>query len=678
MQTPFTQTILACGILATTLASWGPGATARTNESPQGCPAVTALKAEDIERNGVTSIEVLQGVPGVSLSGGFVSGGQEGVIVRGVPSGGATSALGQLDGIPQSALNQVEVLKGSYSAVYGVDPLGHVINIITRPQGTLNCRTVDNSLWSEDKAYDGKTLTLPSNAYVIPYSFNEDLKLSSPINRSFGTLNGKFVSGKDWMWGVSAPYFLPCPLGQEKGASTQLTLGDRFNYRVPGGMQDVNWLANQNNILDQYCYGLPDGGGYNCNSAAGSEPKMTYNWLYTQQTHGRIKDLEWDGCEQFHPESGKGDNDCYTGKKKQSEKVTHYQGSLDSKLINPVTGQPIDNAWVMAGPLPPTPFYDPGPRAGDEKGPRLGRTDANGNYRVSLGGLDGHPVEINVAKGCSAHTTVAVADPPKPPEQPASRPKPKAGTKICGPDVTEQVIDILDLMKRVWASWDADTRKEHCWKIVSPRTALGAWDMAPFSPSSYKDLRVVPDYCAIPEWPCGATVEFMGHCVPSQVVNYLQWGAMTRLCKNSATGIALHELRDTANSLLSNLKNVVTLNWGQVSSRPTKGKDYDGQSAMSAIGSYYINETDSRDFGERVMRRLLDRYVREAGDSWWGMDGTDCTPACEETAGADVIKDKFKSLDWGFQWGDSSRTLKQEQVEQELKRLREQRGSSGR
>lgn len=419
MQTPFTQTILACGILATTLASWGPGATARTEESQQGCPAITALNSENIERNGVTSIEVLQGVPGVSLSGGSMSGGQGGVIVRGAPSGGATSALGQLDGIPQSALDRVEVLKGPYSAVYGGDPLGDVINIITGPQGTLDCRTVDNSLWSAEKPYDGKTLILPSNAYFIPYSFNQDLKVSFPINRPFGTLNGRFLSGRDWIRDVTAPFSLFCR--SDEGTPTQLSVGDRFNYRVPGGMQDLNWYYGQDYIVDPYCFPLPDKSGYGCSSAAGSSPEIVYNALNLLETQGRIADLEMDGCEQFYPESGNPGMGCTQGEKRFPEKAVHYPGWVGSALTNSFTGKPIGDAWVQVSPVSPTPFYDPGPRLGDEKGPTLTRTDAMGTYRTPLNGLAGQPFEIGVAKGCTQHTTTAIADAPKQPEQPASR-----------------------------------------------------------------------------------------------------------------------------------------------------------------------------------------------------------------------------------------------------------------
>ena len=680
MQTPLTQTILACGILATTLASWAPDAAARNKLQIQDCPpAVTDVLSGDIDKTPlVSALEVIQTLPGVNPPGG--QGGQA-VDIRGLQTGGTTPGLTQLNGIPTGVVDRIEVLKGPQSALYGGDPLGDAIDIITRPQGTLSCRTVDNNLWSADKAYDGKTLTLPSNAYVIPYSFNEDLKLSSPINRSFGTLDGKFLSGRDWIRDVTAPFSLFCR--SDEGTPTQLSIGNRFDYRLLGGIEDVNWLKGQSYIIDPYCYPLPEGGGYGCSSAAGSEPDKVLSGLDMLQGQGRIVGVERDGCEEWHPETGNPGMGCMQGEKRFPEKAVHYSDWIGGTLRDPFTGKPIDNAWVQVNPPSPTPFYDPGPRPGDEKGPTLTRTDGMGTYRTPLNGLAGQPVEIGVAKGCAQHTTVAIADSPKQAKQatPTPREKPPKDARICGPDLTKYVLDILAFVRKTWESWDKAEQEKRCSRLTDIRYALAAWDMAPFAPEAYDQLRVVPEYCAV-NWPCTGTVEFMGHCLPSQVVNYIQWGAMNRLCGNRAMGIFVHSLRDTVSSLVSSVVNVVTLNASL--GNPAKGKNYDGQYAMSVIGYYFMSKKpEERDFAERVMKRLLDRYVRESGDDWWKMDGTDCALICEETAGAELVKEKLDRLEWGFQWGSAYKdnpsqfSLKDEWRQKELERLRRLRKSKG-
>ncbi|MCB1959655.1 MAG: Plug domain-containing protein [Rhodocyclaceae bacterium] len=614
------------------------------------CPsAVTTLMGDELVREGTLSLDVLQAAPNVSV------GGASGTLnLRGLGNrmtlinGRGVDATG-FNGIDLVDLQRVEVLRG--------------------PQGALFCKTQDNATWRADTAATPGQLTLPAFSFVVPYAKDKDLSARISVGKPFGILNGEYLSAHDWIRDVYAPFSLLCR--SDEGMPADLGLGDRFAFRVPGDQQRLDWVLGQSDAINPYCFKLPDLDGFACESAAGGDPQAGWDRLAKFQADGYLADLEWAGCEEFYPESDA--RGCLRGVQRFPEKALHFGGRLDGVLSNPFDRQPVGGAKVLLGPLSPTPFFDPGPRAGDEGGPILGRTDALGNYRLSLAEVQGAPIELSVAKGCAQHTTVAIADPPTPP---TPRPEPPQGSQICGPDVTDKVVDILGFMKRKWDGWSAAERSTHCTKIVNPATALGAWDMDPFSPTSYKDLRIAPNYCAIPDWPCGSTVEFFGYCLPSQVVNYVQWGAMTRLCDIDATGLFLHASRDTANSLLSTVKNVVTLNWGQVRN-PVESKNYEGQYAMSAIGAAFATRANDPDFARRVMKRLLDRYVREAGDTWWQMDGTGCAPSCEETAGAELIKGKLETLGWGFQWGETKSNLREERVERELKELRERRGGGG-
>jgi hypothetical protein len=559
------------------------------------------------------------------------------------------------------------------------------IEVRTNADGVIPVRTVPNGQWNPAGAFDGGVLTLPENTFGAVYGRDTIGGVVNVLPRKpFGIRDGNLLSGRDWMRDVTAPFSLLCR--SDEGVPDVLSTGPRYAYRVPGDEKSLKWLYSQPYVIDPECYVLPDRQGFDCSSAAGANPPQVQDSLAQAQMRGAIKDVEIDGCDLFFPDADTNGRvmGCVQGEKRFPEKAVHVSGELGGTLRGPFNDMPVGDGWVQYGPLSPTPFYDPGELPGDEQGPKLARTGADGAYRASLDALAG-PLEITAAKDCAQHTTVVIADGAKPaPPPPASQPRPKPleSANICGPDVTGYVLDILAYMRRVWWSWDEATQQKRCSQIVSIRTALGAWDMAPFSPTSYQSLQVAPEYCGVPEWPCGATVEFMGYCVPAQVVNYVQWGAMTRLCDNEGEGMLWHLARDTLGAGWSDVKNLVTLNWGQLDN-PVEGNAYEGQWAMARVGSAFMGVGDTRDFAAGVMKGLLDKYVAEAGDTWTQMDGASCALICTESAGADLLKERLDNLGWGFQWGsaygggDASFTLRQERVEQELKRMQEQRKAGG-
>lgn len=107
--------------------------------------AVTVITRKEIERSGKTFVlDLLRGVPGVMVtqSGGF--GRESNVFIRGLNK---ESTLVMLDGVqinnPNQQLSslehlttanveQIEIVRGTQSVLYGADAVGGVINIITR------------------------------------------------------------------------------------------------------------------------------------------------------------------------------------------------------------------------------------------------------------------------------------------------------------------------------------------------------------------------------------------------------------------------------------------------------------------------------------------------------------------------------------------------------------------
>jgi iron complex outermembrane recepter protein len=125
----------------------------------EGAIPITVITREDIVRSGATSLsDVLQNISSAGV-GGFSEqntnissgGGAAGISLRGLGAsytlvlvdsrriasagfGGATgvSSFTDLNTIPLSAIDRVEVLRGSASAIYGADAVAGVINIILR------------------------------------------------------------------------------------------------------------------------------------------------------------------------------------------------------------------------------------------------------------------------------------------------------------------------------------------------------------------------------------------------------------------------------------------------------------------------------------------------------------------------------------------------------------------
>lgn len=152
-------------------------------------------------------------------------------------------------------------------------------------------------------------------------------------------------------------------------------------------------------------------------------------------------------------------------------------------------------------------------------------------------------------------------DPPQEPRNPPlSTPPSDPDLKICGPDITDRVFDVLRRIRDEYTS-HPDKQTEACRTLFDKKTGPYAWDIGQLSPSvsPYGGMTYNPatdqwetppdpdnpgksgpsmkpwfthvsNMCAIPRPVCGATVEFLGTCQHAQVVNYTQWGMMMSLC----------------------------------------------------------------------------------------------------------------------------------------------------
>lgn len=641
---------------------------------------VQSILVDELPRGQRLSLEMLPRGP-------VLPNGGPGVSVRGLGtlgSGGSVQSAG--DGVPLSLIERIEVVSG--------------------PDG-IPCRTVPDEQWTARGAFDGRTLVLPSNGFGALFG-QDAVSGAARIRQTFGVRDGQILSGRDWAFHVAAPFGLLCR--SDEGAPQSLSSGERFSYDVPGDESGLQFVIGQPFVVEPSWYRLPEG-GYAVSSASGVVPKETWRGLNDLALAGRIRNLEIDPCWKFLPEGAPAAQGCAPGPGRFPDKSVRYSSGFGGTLSDPFIKSPLGNSWVRWGPLSPTPFFDPGERSGDDRPPTYTMTGLGGMYRANLDGLTG-PFEIDVANGCDSHATVAISDGPSPaggpaaapegasqpragsttarasgdgattrspgpsgpgatdpprgdPEKLATRRKPEPNERICGPDVTDHVFKVLKAIRETYESWTPEVRTARCDNLYHWRQFNAAWDMQGFAPSDAGDSEVpgtpgyiefpffsaaAPGYCGVPRHPCGATVEFLGHCIHAQVVNYVQWGAMNELCDTEVKARFAISVR----SFFS--PNAV----GQ-EAMLNSGEDYDAFRNLDPATR------------KNLMKKLLDKRVGDAGSDWGKMAGTDCALRCAELAPEAA---QFLENFWfGFQWGFGKEPIKimPKHYEEELRRSRERR-----
>lgn len=196
-------------------------------------------------------------------------------------------------------------------------------------------------------------------------------------------------------------------------------------------------------------------------------------------------------------------------------------------------------------PPPPTPGGDPVPPASGGEGPPGGPTPpASGGEPTPP---DGPPRIDPVGPG-----------PNTPPTPGNPEGLPVTDENVCGPDVTMQVVDVLQRMKRSFGGLRWGPQYVACKALIEFPTALDAWDIAQLGPPpedavpniSLHWLGNFHGQCAKPvDSVCVGTVTFLDSCQHAQVVNYAQWGAMKRLCQGFIENLKMGPLHRIRNAL---------------------------------------------------------------------------------------------------------------------------------
>ncbi len=157
--------------------------------------------------------------------------GQEGsytmVLIDGLPIVSGLSTVYGLSGIPQSLIDQIEIIKGPASTLYGSEAIGGVINLITKSPEKTSKLTMDSfvSGWGELNTDVGYSYSLSKNStglLGINY-FN----YSNPIDKNDDGITDLTLQDR-------------ISIFQKLNFGNQLSLSSRFVYEDRWG-GELNW-----------------------------------------------------------------------------------------------------------------------------------------------------------------------------------------------------------------------------------------------------------------------------------------------------------------------------------------------------------------------------------------------------------------------------------------------------
>jgi len=199
-------------------------------------------------------------------------------------------------------------------------------------------------------------------------------------------------------------------------------------------------------------------------------------------------------------------------------------------------------------------------------------------------------------------------------------------------------------------SWDAYKQERKCNGITEANLpyALRAWDIDQLAPGTAPQKKGDRGWfqpyakgCCKPDNPCGPTVVFLGVCQHAQVVNYVQWGAMTQLCNQSFLNPIRHWLRSGPGIFSSDV-------------------NYDEQKAMARVGETYMRSlrqqkmeegrrTRSNEEWERLesdRRKELEKILAD-NEKVSGRPEKACAMTCKLTPQEQRFLDLFQ---FGYEW----------------------------
>lgn len=275
-------------------------------------------------------------------------------------------------------------------------------------------------------------------------------------------------------------------------------------------------------------------------------------------------------------------------------------------------------------------------------------------YRI--GGNNSIMIGLNVGccnnpppPGTSEATDLTPKLPPAPPPVTPKRKVAMISNSVCGPDITDKVLAVLRKMK---ADFDANPAKqgEACRNLVNPLEAEDAWDINGLDPSlspqseddKYDPVKdrwkyhagpwftLASKICARPRPQCAASVEFLGTCQHAQIVNYTQWGLMTRLCGalTSLTGDMARGARNTFSVVMGS-------------------QEVFAQNTMVEFGSDYADLIAKKGYTDDDVNEIAKKVRKRSNNEIDPRPEQACKLHCEMSA---ADKSTFDKQVFGYKW----------------------------
>ena len=199
--------------------------------------SISVVSSRDIERrNAVNLIEALESAPGVSFVGDQISirgstgytfgaGNKVLLLLDGVPVYSSDSGQFNWDMLPPLDIEQIEVLKGAGSTLWGASALGGVVNIITKDPSPEGALLYSFSAGKYDKPYYSEwEWTDPNRLFYL----RQDVSFSKRFKKF-----GMRVSGGRF---ISTGY-------TQIGDFQKYNLTGKFDYRFNGGIKWTGYAA---------------------------------------------------------------------------------------------------------------------------------------------------------------------------------------------------------------------------------------------------------------------------------------------------------------------------------------------------------------------------------------------------------------------------------------------------
>jgi hypothetical protein len=140
---------------------------------------------------------------------------------------------------------------------------------------------------------------------------------------------------------------------------------------------------------------------------------------------------------------------------------------------------------------------------------------------------------------------------------PTPSPTPTPTPFVCGPNVTTQVTDAIDLTRTTFAGWSSADRTTACHSLTSLTTGLFAWDVIELHNQSWIHLGYRPACATAGATPgCGSSIQIDSDCHYAGSVNYVIFGVMCKLCHDHFTALGSADAADYTAAEMRDLINL--------------------------------------------------------------------------------------------------------------------------